>query len=186
MSTKIFNGYRLKAGTDLWEFTERLREEGNELRNRLDMEAVEVFAERAEAERITSGEGPFPSVESRLMSGYLGWSELMHTLGESRIGDPHRLSVTFIRDTKTDRILALLYAGSKMEEVFTRQPEVEFFGYWNNTDPDEDCTELEWEEREEVWERMLGFDPPIRRGISFDLRADSTDGIVEYIYREKA
>lgn len=177
MSTKIHEGYRLAPGTDIWEFTERLRAQGNELRNKLDMEAIETFAQAAENER-----GEFPSREARLMAGYHGWADLMRTLGESRISDPHQLSVTFIRDPKNGRILARLYAGSKMEEVFTKQPEVEYFGYWDNSDPDEDCTEDEWRERKDSWERSVKMEAPIRHGISFDLRADSTDGIIEMIY----
>lgn len=184
MSTKIYYGYRLAEGTNIWTFTEKLRERGNELRDQLDMEVVEKFTEGAVSKRLAEGKEVPETREARLLFGYHGWSEVMRQLGESRLGDPHRLSVTFIRDTETGRILALLYAGSKMEEVFTSMPEVEYFGYWNNTDPDENCTELEWEEREEVWERVLGDDAPVRRGISFDLRADPTDGIVEMIYKE--
>lgn len=183
MSTKIYYGYRLAADTDIWTFTERLREQGNELRSQLDLNAIERFGESAEAERIGRGEGPFPTREGLLMAGYMGWKALNDQLGESRLSDPHQLAVTFIRDPKTDRILALLYAGAKMQHVFVDQPEVEYFGYWNNTDPDENCTEEEWAEREETWERCLGGDPPIRRGIGFDLRADPTDGIIEMIYR---
>lgn len=182
MSTKIYTGYRLAAGTDIWAFTEKLREQGNTLRNQLDLNAIERFGEGAEVERVGQGEGAFPKREGFLMAGYLGWDKLMRDLGESRLSDPHQLSATFIRDPKTDRILALLYAGAKMQHVFIDQPEVEYFGYWNNTDPDSDCTEEEWAEREETWERCLGGDPPIRRGISFDLRAGPTDGIIEMIY----
>ena len=182
MSTKIYEGYRLKSGTGIWEFTERLRAQGNVLRDRLDMEAIERLADGAIAKRIAEGKDAPTTPQARLMGGYFAWQDVMKQLGESRIGDPHRLSVTFIRDSVTNRILALLYAGSAMEEVFTSQPEVEYFGYWNNTDPDESCTEEEWAEREETWERCLGMDAPVRRGVSFDLRADSTDGIIEMIY----
>lgn len=185
MSTKIYEGYRLAEGTDIWDFTERLREQGNLERDRLDLDVIEKFADGVIAKRAEDGKEAPATEEARLMCGYFGWSELMGELGESRLGDPHQLSVTFIKDVVTGRICCLLYAGSKIEHVFKGQPEVEFFGYWNNSDPDENCTPEEWMEREETWERIMGIDPPVRRGISFDLRADSTDGIVEMIYRGK-
>ena len=179
MSTKIYNGYRLAPGTDIWAFTERLREQGNARRDELDGGVIEQLASR-----IQEPEGGWNSPQARLMRGYIAWDEVMRQLKDSRLGDPHQLSVTFIRDQETGRILALLYAGSAIEEVFTGQPEVEEYGYWNNADPPEHVTEAEWEEREGAWDRCLGYDPPIRRGISFDLRANATDGIVEMIYRE--
>lgn len=187
MSTKIYNGYRLAADTDVWEFTERLREQGNDERDRLDLEAIERAAEQLEAKRIADGGdlSPSPSPEARLMSGYLVWDELMRGLKDSRLGDPHQLDVTFIRDAETGRIYCLLYAGNSISHVFTEQPEVEEYGYWNNADQPEDVSDEEWEERRAVWDRILGWDPPVRRGLGFDLRADATDGIVEMIYRKK-
>lgn len=183
MSTKIYHGYRLAAGTDIWEFTERLREQANVVRDRLDLEAIERAAEQLQAKRIIDGKGPFPDRESRLLAGYHIWDEVNRKLGSSRLSDPHQLDVTFIRDTATNRILALLYAGRETTKVFELQPGVEEYGYWNNADPPADVTEDEWEERRVVWDRCLGWDPPVRRGISFDLRGDPTDGIVEMIYR---
>lgn len=32
---------------------------------------------------------------------------------------------------------------------------VEYFGYWNNVDQDEDCTEEQWKERESLWDEAL-------------------------------
>jgi hypothetical protein len=185
VSVKIYEGYRLAEGADIWEFTERLRREGNELRNRLDLEAIEAMAGAEERKRRAEGRNVGETREARLMLGYHAWRELEEALGESRLSDPHQLSATFIRDPGSGRILARLYAGSKMEHVFTGQPGVEPFGYWDNSDREEGCTDEEWEERKAAWLRCLGpgfMDPPVRRGISFDLRGSMSDGIVEMIY----
>jgi hypothetical protein len=186
VSTKIYNGYRLAPDTDLWEFTERLRSEGNPRRDALDLEVITAAAESVAARQATvDGKVTERSREAHLMGGYHAWDEAMRQLAESRLGDPHQLDVTFIRDPETNRILALLYAGSKIEEVFTGQPEVTEYGYWDNTDQPEDVTDEEWEERRVTWDRCLGYDPPVRRGVSFQLRGSATDGIVEMIYRER-
>lgn len=187
MSTKIYHGYRLAEGTDVWEFTERLRREGNEERDRLDMEVVEKLAEAAMQKRLDDGKELPQTEEARLMLGYHEWHEVMRQLGESRLSDPHQLDACFIRDPGTGRINALLYAGSKMEHVFERQPEVEEYGYWNNTDQPEGVSDDEWEERRASWERCLpNWSPPARQALNFTLRTDMVDGIIEMIYRKEA
>lgn len=185
MSTKIYHGYRLAEGTDVWEFTERLRREGNRLRDRLDMEAIEKFAEGVAAKRLADGKEPAGSREAYLMGGYHAWREVMDQLKESRLGDPHQLDVCLIRDPEGGRIMALLYAGSKMESLWESQPEVEPWGYWDNTDQPEGVTDEEWEERCAAWERCLpDWSPPARQALTFTLRTDATDGIIEMIYRK--
>ena len=185
MSMKIYHGYRLAEGTDVWDFTERLRREGNEERDRLDMEMVEKLAEGVAAKRLEDGKEPAGSREAYLMGGYHAWLKVMTQLKESRLGDPHQLDVCLIRDPGTGRIMALLYAGSKMEHVWERQPEVEEYGYWNNTDQPEGVTDAEWDERRAAWERCLpNWSPPARQALNFTLRCDAADGIIEMIYRK--
>ena len=187
MSTKIFHGYRLAEGTDIWEFTERLRRDGNVLRDELDMEVIERFSEGVVNERRQKDQELPKTDEARLMLGYHGWHELMIELKDARIGDPHQLEVCFIKDPGTGRIMALLYAGSKMEAFWESQPEVEPWGYWNNTDQPEGVTEEEWEERRQAWERCLpNWSPPARQALTFQLRCDPTDGIIEMIYRDES
>lgn len=46
---------------------------------------------------------------------------------------------------------------------------IEPFGYWNNTDPDERCTEEEWHERGRIWETMLGHSSVKDYGFVFEI-----------------
>lgn len=41
------------------------------------------------------------------------------------------------------------------EAMFKSNPKMKFYGYWNNSDPDEDCSEEEWNEREEFFETLF-------------------------------
>jgi hypothetical protein len=44
------------------------------------------------------------------------------------------------------------------------------FWYWNNTDPDENCTEAEWDERERVWDAIFEEQSiPAMRGFTFQI-----------------
>lgn len=185
MSTKIYHGYRLAEGTDIWDFTERLREVGNVERDRLDLELFESIAAKTAEKRADEGLKPYETRRQALMAAMFDWTK---TCGEDRTGvlaGMYDLNLTFIRDTETGRILVLSYCHGGMEKVFTDMPEVEYYGYWDNTDPDEDCSEEEWLEREETWERALGMDAPVQRGIGFELRGkEGADGAIEMIYRE--
>lgn len=41
------------------------------------------------------------------------------------------------------------------EKIFLEHPQVQYFGYWNNTDRDENTSEQEWELRKELWSKMF-------------------------------
>lgn len=42
--------------------------------------------------------------------------------------------------------------SERFEKVFANFDGVEFYGYWNNTDRDPNCTEEEWEQRAQDWQ----------------------------------
>lgn len=47
---------------------------------------------------------------------------------------------------------------------------VEFYGYWNNTDPDEECTAKEWRQRKNDWDKVLpDIGIPCENGFSFTI-----------------
>ena len=43
------------------------------------------------------------------------------------------------------------------------------YEYWNNVDIPEDVVEEEWEERGEIWDKILGSDAPNKRGLVCEL-----------------
>lgn len=57
----------------------------------------------------------------------------------------------------TDPMLAIFIGENKaMRGIFENHKEVEYYGYWNNSDPQEGVTEAEWEQREKDWEFLDG------------------------------
>lgn len=69
-----------------------------------------------------------------------------------------------------DKILALFYTEQKeLETLWKACSEVRYYGYWNNSMPDEDASNEEWEQRERDWEEALpGVGIPMENGICAD------------------
>lgn len=66
-----------------------------------------------------------------------------------------------------DQFLTLLFSDKLvLQTLFESYAEVSPYGYWNNTDPDENCTEKEWEKRKVDWEKALpGIGIPSHHGM---------------------
>jgi hypothetical protein len=60
------------------------------------------------------------------------------------------------------------YDGS-LHEMEGIRDRIEYFGYWNNTDPDENCSEEEWDERARIWDAILGYSPVRDYGFVFEI-----------------
>jgi len=43
----------------------------------------------------------------------------------------------------------------ELETAFRSNPKMKFYGYWDNVEPDEDCSEEEWEERKEFFDGLF-------------------------------
>ena len=67
----------------------------------------------------------------------------------------------------------LLMAFAEQQEYLTllyKKDYLEYYGYWNNTDPPENVTEKAWAHREKIWNEALKKDGiPSQNGFSVDL-----------------
>lgn len=170
MSTKIYHGYRLAEGVDLFAFLGTLRDTMDPVRDRLDAHALMAYALHAVVKADRAGT---PRPARPLMDALDAFDDRQRkTDPDSRGHDPHRFEVSFGRDPLTKRVLALLYTdAAEFTAAWEALPEVEPYGYWNNTDRPDDVTDTEWDERREAWDRLGILDhPPIGRTISFSLR----------------
>lgn len=71
----------------------------------------------------------------------------------------------------SSKTLAIPYTEQKeFRNIWYAQPEVIKYGYWNNVDPDEDCTDEEWNQREKDWDEALPNSSgiPAENGFSFE------------------
>jgi hypothetical protein len=73
-----------------------------------------------------------------------------------------------------NKILALYYSEqSSLESIWNGFEEVNYYGYWDNTDQDETCTEEEWLQREKDWDEALpGWSVPAENGFSYRMLTD--------------
>lgn len=60
-----------------------------------------------------------------------------------------------------------------------------YYGYWDNTDEDENCSEEEWSERGAIWEELVGYSAMKNYGFYFSI-IDEGDvfHIVDKSFRE--
>jgi len=76
-----------------------------------------------------------------------------------KLWDYFKYSIAII--PKENHTLAIVYtADQSIDKKFLQLSEVEYYGYWNNTDPPEDISAEEWEARREEW-RCLSYGIPV-------------------------
>ena len=159
MSTKIFNGYKLPplSFLELQEFVRgfqrQVREEGHNLYSKLLVDIATTHFDLA-----TLGKGP---EDNDATAAYLAWNEIaekQRKIEKTGLRDPafdFHCEICFI--PFEDCILAILFTEQQTyTEIWESLPEVESYGYWNNTDPPDDVTDEEWKEREKKWDEALG------------------------------
>ncbi|GAB2732795.1 hypothetical protein [Nocardioides pakistanensis] len=181
MSTKIYHGYRLAAGVDLFDFVDHVRRTMNPIRDRLDARALIGGAVRS-IDGADLGGRPRPGMP--LFDAMSAYDDLQRKTGpDSRLHDPHRFELAIGRDKPSGRMLVLLYADRpEYVEAWEALPQVEPYGYWNNADQPEDVTDAEWDERREAWDRVMpGYTPPVACMASVALRADSDMGMFSLV-----
>ena len=101
---------------------------------------------------------------------------------EIREERPGEMNIRFevgLRQLHDGTIMALLFAWDKtLVAKWEEQPFVRYFGYWTSTEPDENCSREEWEQRRRCWDevfprhdavpanRMLFYKPAVEYGFS--------------------
>lgn len=138
MSTKIYNGYRMPT-TDLFTLLNQCREIRLELEERRNSVLKTQFKDKAE---------------------YPAWRyNTQRQIDESnRKGHQHShdfsIEICFL-PTEHSYLYLTFPAKSKEMDIIQEHFKSEFFGYWNNVDPDEDCSEVSWQERRRLWGEAL-------------------------------
>lgn len=168
MSTKIYFGYRVKA-SDPFAALHELIPAVQPVYQRLYHERLAMLAHA-----FQQGEAPGLGFEDP--SGGVPILKAWRLLDEGHTkirASGHRnpildleLDACFLRDG--DQLYAMLY--TEQDAYRAAYPALfEHWPYWNNTDRPDDVTEDEWDERRDTWDRVVGWDPPARRGLGWEL-----------------
>lgn len=103
-------------------------------------------------------------------------NDIHHHMAKSGERSPHydmNMQVTFLPDPNPGdaaAAYALLFTErAEYRDAWQALDWVEPFPYWNNTDPPEGVSPDDWKARQVVWERVVGWDPPAVRGLSWSL-----------------
>lgn len=196
MSTKLHHGHRITLGADPFDLIVQARAVLDPVRDRLDAKILAQLATRI-IDQATYGQGGHPTPEptgnpgvdalhreilsNPIWRAFNEYDEEQRKLSVHSFGhDPNRFELAFGRDPDTERIGVLVYTErSELSDAFQALPQVEAYGYWNNTDQPDDVSDAEWADRRTFWDRVLGDGVPIERTLSWVLRGEYDPGMIQ-------
>ncbi|OCI32907.1 hypothetical protein [Oerskovia enterophila] len=154
MSTKIYNGYRLAPGTNIFDLVPDMVQALGPVRDRLDARVLAVKATAMIDDADLAGS---PRPRSPLTSAY---RDITDEQAKARPGTwehaPHRFEVAVGSDPVTGALLALTFSEElELREAFESLDVVHEYGYWNNADLPDEVSAAEWDERRDAWARVL-------------------------------
>lgn len=170
MSVKLFNGYQIKNMTllELQEFTLVVREKLEDIFEGLYHQKLADLCCAILDNQAIKTEEEFAKFIKHRCEGVVK-KDAPYFIAQRIIREHHRrIKATEERDPSYDfgcemviipikgKILMLLYTEqSAYEKAIESLPEVTPYPYWNNTDPPEELTEAQWDERENDWNLAL-------------------------------
>lgn len=177
MSTKIYNAFIFDRVPTLYQLRvmiDQLRTEAQVVLDRLHLKCIADGCAHI-IDSVALGDGkPVPEAGNRQL--------YYHVLSQIAARNK-KVQATSERDTQHDFSFSLCVTpikGKLLLQAFTERKELievlinksylRDYSYWNNTDPDEDCTEKEWKQREADWDEALGESGiPSQSGFLIDL-----------------
>ena len=196
MSTKIFNGYRLPASANLPAMARDINSRANIAVRVPALRAVAAVAMCLIADPPPDGRSSLEDTLWWLTNDQVKPEHIRRTargrgtvlmqaaeivdLTQKALRQPIArrvplLDLTFsytVMDDPADPgwLYATLYTEQPVfEQVWLETPGVEAFPYWNNSDRPDELTEAAWDERRDIWERVLpGWTPPARIGLCWN------------------
>lgn len=177
MSTKIFNGYRIRS-RDFGEVHKIVSAFKEVARPLLLNRYYQVMADQCARVCDALALGKFSPNEDTRGQSVISFCSSLVTKAYFDIYRSDRRNPLFDFDAQLtlvpsgDSTLVLFYCEAFNEsvvEAWKATAGVEYFGYWNNTDRDEACSEEEWEARGAAWDEALGRGAPAVVGYTTEI-----------------
>ena len=163
MSFKVFNGYHLPGKYSIAQLVKKFdpfREQVEKLNEKIVGDLIldeAVFAHDmmmvGATVKIARKKEKKAELKSLLWDLWDKWREEWH---ESRAKSQFSLIMTEVElilyQSRRNGIGILFFGPREAEELLKKVPGVRYYGYWNNTDPDETCSKKEWQDRKKLWE----------------------------------
>lgn len=156
MSIKIYEAYRMDicSMTEFLKFCKEIQKQAEAIR----LEMLQAMCKEAKK--------PYHEV-------FMEWQKRSWETKRTQKRDPFfDFSFEMAWFPIEDHILLILYCEhTELKKTISENSKIKFFGFWNNTDPDENCSDEEWKERERLWNKALldASGIPSKEGFHFDI-----------------
>lgn len=181
MSTKIFNGFMFKGS--LMDAHKAFMDLRKEIEPLLLREYHKLFADNL----ITKYDAYYGGLTTKKPESVMFkfWDELNDRQKKIRATSQRDPAIDFgfeivLLPISNRKILGVWFTEqSWMETLLTSKPYFQYYGYWNNTDPDDSCTTRQWNQRRRDWDKAWpGYSAPAQHGMTFSLVPDNSAPIV--------
>lgn len=187
MSTKIYNGWRIE-GVDMVRLLAKLKEFREAVKKTLRRYLCKETARRSsmviDMARLLGKKTPVsvsPRRDSLNLDGptssqimFIVRDEIIHDSFDSQTKEMNCLEcdvTAFPVRYRGEKFTLLLLYDNSVGDVYTphfkRIIRPQYYGYWNNTDPDPDVSESEWEKRGRRWDAALDYGAAADHGFTF-------------------
>lgn len=162
MSIKIYNGYRRKVENldDLQNFLNDFKEKAKRLHQKaytaafIDCVVGIVDARTAEVEDPNDDKSnvPYWIAHKTIQDEY---TKTKLPIASRAMLYDFECSLSIFLEGEYAYFL-IFAENQKFHKLFSRQKSVHEFNFWNNTDKPNHISDKRWEERSEIWDRVLG------------------------------
>jgi hypothetical protein len=173
MSTIVSNGYRLRAGTDLFEFQQEFRSLLSPARLQEDMKILAGLATQALWNALSDGVDPGDDVGSlgQALSQYEKQQSVRNV--RSFRDDPNRCNVLIGRMLRGQHLVGLKCENPRLREIFESMDVVSEYGFDGRTDGAPEFAPTEWQQRQTDWESLVPGDAELEDvSLAVTLRAE--------------
>lgn len=148
MSTKIYDGLRIHTD-DVFSFTNKLHTTMMEVFYTASQKLIMEECQRS-ADQMTG-----PVKFAIIAEAEKRWKDEQQKMStRSTFHDPLRFSLVFGKSASGQLLAYPFYGENDYLYALREMEEVEEYGYWNNTDPEEGITEEEWDFRRKEWDSL--------------------------------
>jgi hypothetical protein len=172
MSTKIYTGFKLTI-TDIRDIHAKMMEFRQKIAAIKEEKAAKFFADECvtriddRAVGIVESES---SVYHETMDRF--WNRVKEIKKTMQSDPAVDFSMSLVLFPVEDNMYGMVFTEQReFEKLWFEQDYVKYYGYWNNADPDEDCSEEEWNERERIWDGVIFKDTwtPALAGLTYEI-----------------
>lgn len=177
MSTKIYNGFKFKNISSLDDLYPILNTWRLDIKKIVQTEQFKLIGKNLTFNIDKSTfflNEPNKSLFEYFQAAIKNINERIKNIEKTSSRDPEvdlSSNLVIFKDIDTNNIYGIYYAENpEIINYIRSSPYFENFAFWDNSDPDEDCTEEEFELRGVVWNKLLpGYSTPSLNGLVVEL-----------------